>query len=64
MSSSSSRRRRLYRRHVSTSSQRLELMCGLNNRKRISSVLGMLKIGKATELKRERRLPSSDDEHD
>jgi hypothetical protein len=54
----------LLRRHVSTSSQGLVLKCWLNNWKRISSGLDMQKIGKATELKREQRLPSSDEEGD
>jgi hypothetical protein len=54
----------LFRRYVSTSSQRLVLKCGLNNWKRISSELDMQKIGKATELKRKRREPSSDEEED
>ena len=54
----------LLRRHVSTSSQGLVLKCGLNNWKRISSGLDMQRIGKATELKRKRRLPSSDEEDD
>jgi hypothetical protein len=46
----------------STSSQRLVRKCGLNNWKRISSGLDMQRIGKATELRRKRRLPSSDEE--
>jgi hypothetical protein len=54
----------LLRRHVSTSSQGLVLKCGLNNWKRISSGLDMQRIGKATELKRKRGLPSSDEEDD
>jgi hypothetical protein len=47
---------------ISTSSHVLVLKCGLNNWKRISSGLDMQNIGKATELKRKRRLPSSDEE--
>jgi hypothetical protein len=52
----------LLRRHVSTSSQGLVLKCELNSWKWISSGLDMQKIG--TELKRKRRLPSSDEEDD
>jgi hypothetical protein len=47
---------------VSTSSQGPVLKCGLNNRKWISSGLDTQKIGKATERKRKRRLPSSGEE--
>jgi hypothetical protein len=39
----------LLRWHVSTSSQRLVLTCGLNIWKRLSSGLDMQKIGKATD---------------
>jgi hypothetical protein len=38
------------------------LKCGLNNWKRISSGRDLQMIGKQTELRRKKKLPSSDDD--
>jgi hypothetical protein len=52
----------LLRRFISTSSQGLVLKSGLNKGKRISSGRDLQRIGKVTELRRKKKLPSSDDD--
>jgi hypothetical protein len=51
----------LLRRFISTSSQGLVLKCGLNNLKRNSSGRDLQRMGKETELRRKKKLISSDD---
>jgi hypothetical protein len=50
------------RRFISTSSHGLVPKCGLNNWKRTSSGRDLQRIGKQTELRRKKKLPSSDDD--